>query len=319
MKTKISVVCLGGGTGQSTLLSALKQNPAFELTAIVSMFDNGGSSGVLRDRLGVLPPSDLQRCMAALSPYPYVRDILNERIEVGAPPHHTGGNLLMAALEKEYGRRDAVSVLAKMFRVQGNVLPVSYDDGHLRARFTDGTEAEDEVAVDDGIKAGKTIVSLDLSSHPEPSSEVLEAIVHANVIIIGPGSLYTSIAPNFLVSEVRGAIDHSSAKMLWVMNLLAEGMQFSQDAWVMSVIAHWRDCLAMNRQADCIIVNSEIPDEVPVHSFAAEHKYSITLADGTGDESSLYEVPLWKEPTLARHDVDELARALSIIIPQLVQ
>jgi uncharacterized cofD-like protein len=314
----IQVVCLGGGTGQSTLLAALKQNPAFTPTAIVSMFDSGGSSGVLRDRLGVLPPSDLQRCMAALSPYPYVRDILNERIMVGEPPYHTGGNLLMATLEKEYGRHNAIEVLADLFRIQGRVIPVSQDAGHLRAVFTDDTDADNEVAVDEGIKAGKIIDRMVIEPQPLVNSEATTALADADVIIIGPGSFYTSIVPNILVPGIREAINNSAAPIFWVMNLMAEGAQFEHHTDVAAVAAHWNEWLDLERLPAKVIVNSLMPSSESVAEFSAEHKYPVIASNGIFD-GRLCRAPLWQDSRLARHDVDELARTLSISIPQLLR
>lgn len=317
MRNMIQVVCIGGGTGQSGLLAALRQNPALSITAIVSMFDSGGSSGVLRDRFGVLPPSDLQRCMAALSPYPYVREILNERIAIGTEPYHTGGNLLMATLEREYGRQNAVQALANMFRIQGQVLPVSWDSGNLWGKFSDGTEADAEVAVDEGVKSGKTVERLEIRPNTHASTEALQAISRADVIIIGPGSLYTSILPNLLVPGMRDVINDSAANIMWIMNLMAEGAQFSDGARVDGVCQHWKELFNLRSLPTKIIVNNVLPDATTAASFAAEQKYPITIPVPS-HHPRIVQAALWKDFSLARHDTEELARVLSIVIPRLL-
>ena len=132
MREKIRIVTIGGGTGQSTLLRALALLPFVELTAIVTTFDSGGSSKELKDRYGVLPYGDIQRCIFALSPYANVRDIFRARIPMPeGQPTHTGGNLLLSALEQEFSktlpapdaRRSAINALERMFNIRGRVIP----------------------------------------------------------------------------------------------------------------------------------------------------------------------------------------------------
>jgi uncharacterized cofD-like protein len=274
------------------------------------MFDAGGSSGRLRDEDGVLPPSDLLRCAAALSPYPYVRDILNERIKQGEEPYHTGGNLLLAKLEQVYGRRGAVQALGELFRVQGTVLPVSYSDANLTGSFKDGTDIiRSEPEVDAGIAAGRVVLDLSLSPRPEPNPDALDAIAKADVIVVGPGSFFTSLLPNFLVPGVRDAVAGATAPIVAVMNLLAEG------ADMVSVrpeeyVRAWERDLALGRGFSRVILNDY---HTPVaREFQWEQKYPVYRQLMRTPDDRLVWYRFWDGTGLARHDPDVLARALQI-------
>ena len=137
------ITCFGGGTGLPSLLSGLKKNPWIDVTAVVSMFDSGGSSGALRDRYGILPPGDILKCLLALAEDEKgARKILLKRINHATSPGHTGGNLLLFALERIYGSYpDAVDALAQILSVKGRVIPVSLEPSSLCARYDDGSEA----------------------------------------------------------------------------------------------------------------------------------------------------------------------------------
>jgi len=200
MKQK-KIVTIGGGTGQVPLLSGLRNYP-YDITAVVTMADDGGSTGRLRDELGVLPPGDAMKCLVALSDAPDVlRTLMNYRFEDGDLKGHSLGNLLVSGLEKVSGSfSDGMYEAAQILRVRGRVLPASEGDMRLNIVLNDGSVLAGETHLDDhphvrdiGIKYVE--LAKPVQAHPD----TLEAIAAADYIIIGPGDLYGSIMPNLLV------------------------------------------------------------------------------------------------------------------------
>src|SRR3989344_4426862 len=159
---RIKIVCCGGGTGMPSLLSGLKHNPWFEVTAVVNMFDTGGSSGELKDKFGILPPGDVLKCLLALSEDELMaRKILLKRVDHFSFSGHTGGNLLLMAFEKVYGNHsDAVSALSQVLSAQGQVLPVTGSQSTLCARYFDNSINRGETDIDVGVQKGKEVKEL---------------------------------------------------------------------------------------------------------------------------------------------------------------
>jgi uncharacterized cofD-like protein len=305
---RIKIVCFGGATGMSALLSGLKKNPWLDITAIVTMFDSGGSSGVLRDRFGILPPSDIMRCLLALSEDEAVaRKILMKRIEHAEMPGHTGGNLLLFALEKVYGNYpDAVDALAQVLSSRGKVVPVSLQNASLQAVYTDGSTASHEVQVDDGMFAGKIVDRLFLTPEAPATQDALAAIREADVLVVSPGSPYTSILPTFLPAGIKEAVSASSAPLMLIANLLTEGEGLRGVGIAKSVALVERYA---GRAFDVVIANNAIPEGAPLDQYAAEQKYPILpVAEDDQLEDRLHISDLWTDPSIARHDSDRLAQ-----------
>ncbi len=223
------VVALGGGTGLPAVLRGLRtawepalDPPADWLTAVVTVMDDGGSSGRLRESLGILPPGDIRNCLAALVREPsQLSAVLHDRLpaadgEVG----HPIGNLLLAALCSTEGNlQRAVARLASQMGITGRVLPATLEDVHLRAAFDDGSDVRGETAI--AARRGRIrTLSLDRAVRPVP--EVIDALERATLIVVGPGSLYTSLLPNLLVDGVAAAIATSSATRVYVANLMTQ-------------------------------------------------------------------------------------------------
>ena len=222
------VVTISGGSGGFTLLRGLVEYP-IDIISIATVFDSGGSTGVLRDAYGALPQGDIRRCLLALIPNSSQwRGMFMHRFSRdGFLENHALGNLMLLAAEERYGRADAVKVLGEMLGARGQVMPVSVDDAHLVALLDDGSEIFTESAIDTRniLTDERKIVSVRLTKPATACRSVLEAIKSADYIIIGPGDLYTSLIPNLLVYRVSEAIVQSSAKLIYVSNLMTKGAE----------------------------------------------------------------------------------------------
>jgi len=227
-------VAIGGGTGLPIVLAGLRRalwsNATQQeltavkdwLTAIVTVTDDGGSSGWLRRELGILPPGDIRNCLASLAPdHSPFRELLHHRF--GAPNDlaaHPVGNLLLAALTQISGDfPTAVSALASMMELQGSVLPSTAENVMLNAEFQNGERRRGETAI---VTHGRRIKQLSLERSVRPLPEAIRALINADVIVVGPGSLYTSIIPNLLVDGIASTMTGVRAVRIYVANLMTE-------------------------------------------------------------------------------------------------
>jgi uncharacterized cofD-like protein len=215
-------VAIGGGTGLSTLLSGLKRYSS-NLTAIVTVADDGGSSGVLRRELGVLPPGDIRNCLAALATEePLLTRLFQYRFRAGTGLEgHSFGNLFLSALTAITGSLEsAITASSRVLAVQGTVVPATNADVKLWAELEDGRRIEGESQIG---HASSPIVRLGCTPERPPAlPKAIEAIAHADLIVLGPGSLYTSLLPNLLVPELVNAISRSKAPRLYICNLMTQ-------------------------------------------------------------------------------------------------
>ncbi len=312
----LRVVCFGGGTGLPSLLSGLKHDPLLDLTAIVSMFDSGGSSGVLRDRFGILPPGDILRCLLALSKDEVAaRAILSKRIQHPSMPGHNGGNLLLLALETVYGSYpDAVSALGEILSIQGRVLPVTLERATLAARTHSGLIVQGEADVDALMRKGEEIQDIFTEPPVEAYAETLLAIKDAQAICIGPGSLYTSVLPNFLPHSIQVTLRASQAPLIFIANLLTEGrgMRSLTIPDMVELVER-----ATGREVSVVIMNTRKPNEYMCARYAAEEKYPLLETPEMANDSRYMGADLWMDETIARHDSLRLARAVSLAIDRL--
>ena len=219
------VVTIGGGTGSYSSLMGLKRHP-LRLTAIVNMIDDGGSSGKLRDELGVLPPGDVRQCLVALSESSkLLRDMFSYRFEEGGLRGHSFGNIFLSTLEKKTGSmKKAISEVGKILRIKGNVVPVTFTKSNLCVDLEDGKTIVGETHIDVVEKKEKRapIKNIYLMPKAKLNDDAKKAIEETNFILIGPGDLYTSIIPNILVMGVSKAIKNSKAKKIFVLNLMTK-------------------------------------------------------------------------------------------------
>jgi uncharacterized cofD-like protein len=215
------IVVLGGGTGLSTLLRGLKRFST-NLTAIVTVFDDGGSSGRLRREQGILPPGDIRNCLVALAEAePLLTKLFTHRFKGGDLDGHSFGNLFIASMSQVTGDLEtALKECSKVLAIRGRVLPTTLGDVALVAEMSDGTVVEGESAI---TRAGKTIRRVFLKpGRVPPLRDALDAIADADLIVLGPGSLYTSVLPNLLVDGVVGALRRSRALKVYVCNVMTQ-------------------------------------------------------------------------------------------------
>ncbi len=223
-KRRKSIVVIGGGTGIFVVLSALK-NCALDLKAIVSMADDGGSTGELRDQYGVLPPGDVRRALIALSDSSDIlRKLFNYRFKSGRLGGHNFGNIFLTALEKitgDFGQ--AVDEAGRILKISGEVIPVTLDNVRLHARLADGKIIRGETNIDIPLdKARASIRKVWLKPRGRLNPRARRAIARADLMVIGPGDIYTSIIPNFLVTGIAAAIRKSKAKKAYIVNLMTK-------------------------------------------------------------------------------------------------
>jgi uncharacterized cofD-like protein len=215
------IVVLGGGTGLSTLLRGLKK-VSTHLTAVVTVFDDGGSSGRLRREQGILPPGDIRNCLVALAEAePLLTKLFTHRFKGGDLDGHSFGNLFIASMTQVTGDLEtAVKECSKVLAIRGRVLPTTLRDVVLCAEMADGAVVEGESAI---TRAGGTIRRVFLKPARVPAlQDVLEAIAEADLLVLGPGSLYTSVLPNLLVDGVVEALRRSPALKVYVCNVMTQ-------------------------------------------------------------------------------------------------
>ena len=220
---------IGGGTGNFTVLSGLKKYN-IDLSAVVSMADDGGSTGILRDELGVLPPGDVRQCLVALSDSSrLMRSLMNYRFENGSLQGHSFGNLLLSALEKVTGSFDrAVEEMGRIMVIKGKVIPVTTNKVHLKMILRNNKLLDGEHEIDVSTEIDKGFQSIYLEPFPEANSRAIDQIMTADLVILSPGDLYTSLIPNLLVDGVSKALRETGAKKALVVNLMNKRGQTTQ-------------------------------------------------------------------------------------------
>src|SRR5262245_52040797 len=311
---ELKVGCFGGGTGLPSLLGGLKNNPWIHADAVVTMFDSGGSSGVLRDELGVLPPGDVLKCALAMSRNAReARRVLLARLptlEHAKLGGHTGGNLLLSMMQRYSGDfLDAIDGLRALLGCRGRVWPVTVQQASVCAEYGDGSSTSGEVEVDAGQTSGRFVRRIWLDPQPEIHPAVAEAIGQFDAITIGPGSFYTSLMPIFLVRGVAEALRDMKGPVILVANLLTEGRGMlgftAADA-----VARIEE--AIRRPVDVVITNMKWPSPKILGRYALEHKEP--LAPGNlPDHCELVGGEFWTSE-IARHDRLRLAYAVWTVL-----
>ncbi|MGM7702837.1 gluconeogenesis factor YvcK family protein [Pseudalkalibacillus sp. Hm43] len=315
MNRKPKIVVFGGGTGLSVLLRGLKKFPV-DITAVVTVADDGGSSGRLREELDIIPPGDIRNVLAALSEVePLVEQLFQHRFTNGnGLSGHSLGNLLLAAMSDITGNFvTGIRELSKVLNVRGKVLPASDHRVVLNAQFNDGSIVSGESKIP---HTGKKIVRVFLTPDTvKPLDESLRAIRDADMVVIGPGSLYTSILPSLLVPGIAEEIKKSSAKKVYLCNVMTqpgETDHFTASDHVNILVAH-----TGLQIIDTIIVNNENVSPDLLEKYATEGGEPV-IYDETRLKSFGFEVISDKiiqyNDSLIRHD----AKRVSEIILELV-
>ncbi len=314
------VVVIGGGTGNFAVLRGLK-NYQVDLSAIVSMADDGGSTGILRDELGVLPPGDVRQCLVALSnSSSLMRSLVNYRFENGGLGGHSFGNLLLSALEKVTGSFEkAVEEMGRILFIKGKVIPVTTHQVRLKMILNNRKilEGEKEIYLSQEIDQGYKKIYLE--PFPEANPHAIEEIARADYIILGPGGLHTSLIPNLLVEGVSQALLKSKAKKIYVGNLMNRKGQttgYKTSHYIEEISRFLGDDIF-----DHILVNGQSPPEELLDVYAEEG----TLVENDLTDKRVITAPLLGtvhegaktdllKRNLIRHDPDKLAEELMKIV-----
>lgn len=255
------IVAIGGGTGLSMLLRGIKKYTN-NITAVVTVGDDGGSSGRLREDMGILPPGDIRNCIAALADDDnLITELFQYRFKKGEGLEgHSFGNLFLTALCAITGNMvKAVKESSKVLNIRGVVLPATLDDMKLAAEFEDGSTIKGESNIPEEHKHIKKLFTE--PAHCKALPEVLEAIANADLIILGPGSLYTSVIPNLLVDGIVDAIMESTAKKIYVCNIMTqpgETDNYSVASHINALITHAKG----RKIIDAVLVNNSLPDNI---------------------------------------------------------
>jgi uncharacterized cofD-like protein len=308
---ELNVGCVGGGTGLPSLLGGLKRNPWLRLNAVVTMFDTGGSSGQLRDELGVLPPGDVLKCALALARNEgEARRVLLSRLPT-LEQHarlggHTGGNLLLSMMEQYSGDfLAAVDGLRALLGCRGRVWPVTVEPASLWAEYSDGERTQGEVEIDAEQSRGRQVRRLwlvpDAAIHPG----VAEAIAGFDAVIIGPGSFFTSLMPPLLVKGVKESLAAMQGPVVLIANLLTEGRGMS--GFTAGEAARWVSH-AIGRSVDVVIANTGRPSPESLFRYGLEHKEPLDV--GTLEQGCEVVLGDFWRTEIARHDRRRLSFAV---------
>ncbi len=303
------VTVLGGGTGSYVVLSGLK-NESIDLASVVSVMDSGGSTGRLRDQLGVLPPGDLRQCLVALSDAPLLwRELFLYRFEQGDLKGHSFGNIFLSALEKVSSSYDeAIETVEYVLKVKGHVLPITYEKTHLCVEYASGKVIKGEANIDENNTETSRIVKAYLDPEVKANPKALERITDSDVVIVGPGDLYTSIIPTLITSGTKDTIVKSNAKIVYILNLMNKMGQTTgykaQD--YVNDITHY-----LGREPEVVVVHKgQIPQDI-LNWYKSHQETPVENDLGmNGYTGSIIEADLVDTHQFPKSQADELTRSI---------
>lgn len=314
---QLKIVAMGGGTGLSTLLRGLKLFSDIEVTAVVTVTDEGGSSGVIREELGVLPPGDVRNNVVALAENEsLMAEIMNYRFNEGQTfKNHSLGNLIIAALTKITGSfATAIEKISDTLAIKGVVLPVTEDAIRLVAKMENGEEVVGETQI---VKRNSRIAELRLDTEAHAFPKVIDAILKCDVIVLGPGSLYTSIIPNLIVNGVKKTM--KGKPTILIANLMTQPGEtngFSLKDHITTIERY------LGYSLDRVISNSEIiPDDI-LQRYRSEGSEQVLT---TKRDEKIVSFPMIKievdpsdEKEKVRHDSLKLAASVRKVAKELI-
>lgn len=307
------LLVIGGGTGTSVVLSALKKLPDTDLKAIVVVSDNGGSTGRLRDEFGFLPVGDMRQCIAALASgnnEEIIRKLLLYRFgKDSSLQGHNLGNLILTALEDLLDSpARAVELASKIFRTAGKVYPVTEDNVQLLIQYEDGKEILGEKFLDDPQFGGKKIEKISFDKKAKIYEKAAESIRQADFILLGPGDLYGSLLPNSLVDGFSEALQENKkngGKFFYISNLMTHFSQTNRMSLQDHVTEIEKYC---QRKIDRIIVNKDPFPKKILELYQQMHEFPVL--DDMKDETTVVRVPLLSRELHQKSTEDETARNL---------
>ncbi len=319
------VVMIGGGTGSFTLLSVLKDYVQ-DITALVNMADDGGSTGILRDELGALPPGDVRQCLVALSrSSDQMRELFNYRFEQGTFEGHSFGNLFLTAVEKMTNNfSESVEFASEVLDIQGRVLPMTLDSIRLVIEFEDGSKEKGELKIGHMDFEGKTKPKLSLDPSGKINPEAEAAINEADLVVIAPGNLYGSIGPALIIGGVAKALKATDAKIVYACNLMTKPGQ--TDGFKVSDYASEIERFIGKGQLDYVLYNDKQPKQELLDKYSEDEEFLVAWNDQALDCSSYRAIggdflsekvhptdendKLRSGSTLIRHDAEAIAKQL---------
>lgn len=305
------IVTVGGGTGSYTVLSGLKSYKELTITALVSMADDGGSTGVLRDELGVLPPGDVRQCLVALSTHSdIVRKLMNYRFEEGGLSGHSFGNLFLAALEKVSGTFiEGVEVASEILKVEGKVIPVTSNKAELVVTLHNGEKVYGENSLNHTSVQEFGVAHIGYASSVHLNDHARQAMLEADCIILGPGNYFCSLVPCLVTEGFKEALRTTSAKLIFPVNLTNKHGHTT--GWSVSdYVTHIEEFIG--RSIDCVLVNNENPSKEQVETYQLQEGDGVLVVDDY-DKDNVFRAPLLSKALVKREQGDKISTTRSFI------
>ncbi|MBI2591412.1 MAG: YvcK family protein [Candidatus Brennerbacteria bacterium] len=311
------IVVIGGGTGVFTVLTGLRKYFS-DLTAVVTMSDDGGSTGILREEFGILPPGDVRRSLVALArtDNEILARLFNYRFEEGAGLNgHSFGNLMLTALERLTGSFDlAVKEAGRILAVQGQVLPVTLKNARLYAELDNGKIVRGETNIDiPKYDIGSSIKKIWLKPQAVINPEVSAAILKADAVLIGPGDLYTSLIPNFLVKGMNEILKKSRAKKIYFVNVMTkygETHGFSASDFLKTLERYLGKGIL-----DFVVINNKKPGWSRMKNYVQEKAELVQFdRENFANRPTVITADLLRSKGMIRHDPDKIANIVKMVL-----
>jgi uncharacterized cofD-like protein len=313
----LKIVVIGGGTGLSILLRGLKEVTQ-KITAVVTVADDGGGSGVLREDLGMLPPGDIRNCILALAnKEPILQDLFEYRFDEGRLKGQNFGNLMIAAMQGISDNfEDAIMKIADIFAITGEVFPVSEEPLVLYAKLSDGITVRGESTIPlESVKRGAGIEKIWLEpSDAYTSDKIVNHILEADIVILGPGSLYTSIIPNLLVDNLVTAVNRTSADVVYICNVMTqpgETDHYHASDHLKSLFKHTK-----LTHVDCLIVNDGRLESDQIERYLKEDSSPVYVTESCREWFKSKSISVYEDNYIeikkgyVRHNALKIARKI---------
>ncbi len=306
------IVVLGGGSGQSVLLSGLKKFP-FDITAVVSVCDDGKSTGKLREEFNVPAMGDIRRVLIAMSETEdIIGKIVNYRFKTnGNFDGHTVGNIILTALMDIYGSMsEGIKHITKILNLKGTVLPLTDDNVVLMGEMADGSIVEGEHNI---TKSDKKIKRVYYKKNPKANEEVIEKIKNSDAVVLSMGSLFTSIIPNLLCKDIIKAIDESNAKIIYICNMMSQPGE--TDGFKVSDHINLLNEYLGKRKIDIVITNSDVVSKKIQKKYETLEQKDLVVVDDENIKIENIKKPLLKiDDDMIRHDSVKLGLEIMNIL-----
>lgn len=311
------LVTLTGGSGGAMLLSGIRDEPV-DIKAIVTMFDSGGSTGRLRDEFGFLPQGDVRQCILALAPenkQVLLRKLVSYRFSSeGDLDGHSVGNLILTALTAIKGSDlEAIKAFSRLFSIKGEVLPVSLDNAHIHAKLASGEVIEGETNIDLRTDYTYPIKGITLEPQAKLFIGAQQAIIEADMIVIGPGDLYTSLIPNLMTKGVLHAFNTTKAQILYISNLMTKPAETKD----MDAAAHAQTILKEigRDQFDAVLVNQTPYQKDLLKNYALSGQYPVEVSDNLKHFAKrVVSTGIVTQTDYIRHDAKKVGRAIMSLL-----